>query len=700
MRYRIIILTVALLNGLVSAAAFVEPPAISRVAGETVVTFSVSASTDAEVAVLDASGKVVRHLAAGVLGGTVAPPLPFDSASGLRQSVEWDGLDDDGRNLRNPPYRVRVRLGVVPVFDKRIHIRDAAIVPTVWLGACPAVPVGVQHAMGWGLDTILDTSDLIPDNHPVWFTCKAIAAYGERNPDSTYKVAFYDGGTSMLDMTVSNDNDDIVLKYEVYPATGSAGMELFPNLFRISGVTGQLVKRWAPSLINPPPYTGPVKALVTGEPEFSWNGQSILHGSATYLSGGLYRGYNQPLFRFTPDGAPLAFTSGPNVGSNVMFRPPVGSTRIRQQGLTAGPDGSIYTIRQQYVYPNYPDSAGRVSGSGALVVTQYDSVGNVLRDSIVTSTTNIQGIRVDSRGNIFLGVRMKPYPDTIPNNLKSRVTGGLSDRYSQAMRAAQFASSIVKFGPQGGSIAVNTAGPYNNQLFVHSTVTAPITIKNERLAVTGAKWVNAGSSFLTTYYTMAQCFCYNPRFDVDRFGRLVFPNPLENEYKAVDNNGNAIFRVHNRDLFKSDGIRVGLVTSVEATDRGLYLGDRTNNQILVMKWRAEAEAALDIPDSLVAVSEAALPGASPLSLRIVPNPFHSVTAVSFTLQAGTAVKAGVYDVSGRLVRELMNGTGAAGRNALVWDGRESNGKNAAAGLYLLRLTSDRFRMQRSMLLAR
>jgi len=60
-------------------AHFVKKP-VARADGDQVrLEFAVSAFTDVEVAILDAQGKVVRHLAAGVLGKNAPPPLQKDS---------------------------------------------------------------------------------------------------------------------------------------------------------------------------------------------------------------------------------------------------------------------------------------------------------------------------------------------------------------------------------------------------------------------------------------------------------------------------------------------------------------------------------------------------------------------------------------------------------------------------------------------
>jgi len=61
---------------LVGEVSFSSKPSASK-AGEAVkVAFAVSAPTDVEVAVLSGDGKVVRHLAAGVLGAKNPPPEP------------------------------------------------------------------------------------------------------------------------------------------------------------------------------------------------------------------------------------------------------------------------------------------------------------------------------------------------------------------------------------------------------------------------------------------------------------------------------------------------------------------------------------------------------------------------------------------------------------------------------------------------
>ena len=91
-------------------ASFSKPPVATKTNGNTKIAFTLDAATDVEVAILDARGQVVRHLAAGVLGPGSSPPAPLKA--GLSQELEWDGKDDYGQNVSGGPFKVRVRAGM------------------------------------------------------------------------------------------------------------------------------------------------------------------------------------------------------------------------------------------------------------------------------------------------------------------------------------------------------------------------------------------------------------------------------------------------------------------------------------------------------------------------------------------------------------------------------------------------------------
>lgn len=92
------------------APRLVAGPAAERAGRGVVIRFAVSRETDAEVAIVDAEGRVVRHLAAGRLGRNA--PKPFRAGS-LTQTLSWNGTDDAGKPVGDlSKLRVRVGLGL------------------------------------------------------------------------------------------------------------------------------------------------------------------------------------------------------------------------------------------------------------------------------------------------------------------------------------------------------------------------------------------------------------------------------------------------------------------------------------------------------------------------------------------------------------------------------------------------------------
>jgi DNA-binding beta-propeller fold protein YncE len=107
--------------GLPRRASFAKKPSAEKADGKVILSFAVSGPTDATVEILDAKGKVVRHLGAAALGAE-KPAAPF--APGLSQSLEWDLRDDAGRPARGGPFRARVRLGLEAEFDRFIGWKE------------------------------------------------------------------------------------------------------------------------------------------------------------------------------------------------------------------------------------------------------------------------------------------------------------------------------------------------------------------------------------------------------------------------------------------------------------------------------------------------------------------------------------------------------------------------------------------------
>lgn len=642
---KIILIRVLILSFLYSAhsAVFVDAPRLVEESGKAVITFSTDMSTDVEVGIIDVNAKVVRHLAAGVIGGTRAAPEPLQT--GLSQRLEWDGLDDYGKVIYSGPFKARIRLGVTPEFERKIKPQ------TMYSRFFGTTNAG---------DSLRSIGDVIDTGHPVWHSGMSNGFY--------VAVAGYD-------MTVSDETDEIFLQaFNPYAY-------VYATIIRINGRTGAFNGAWPirtnattlfPKVIGGDTLCGSSPQF--GEPVLDWHGRYLLRDEGS--------GCNN-IYRFNLDGTPLNYANG----QHIMVQPRHSGADYRQRGIASGPDGSVY-------HGHWRLARDTAKGTPMLYVSKYDSNGNSINEKLLQVNANIgQGIRVDLKGNIFLGVRMKPLRDTVPRHLEGRLDGGWGVKFSQRYWAQELYGSIVKFGPGGGTILADPTGD------LMGASTNLYGREGEGKAV-GMQWLYYGASFQATHNTgrANACWCYTPRFDVDRFGRVLFPNPFENEFVCLDNNGNMVFRVRNRDLLNS--VKIGLASGVQATDRAVYLADKTNNQVVSLTWKADAEALLDVPT--MAVDRLHSPSQI-LSITAGPNPGNGTVLIRANLSREALLSPGVslriYDGTGRLVADLSRDI-AGGNPSIRWNGRDLSGGLVRSGVFYCRLIAGGRSVTRAITLVR
>jgi subtilisin-like proprotein convertase family protein len=84
-----------------------------------------------------------------------------------------------------------------------------------------------------------------------------------------------------------------------------------------------------------------------------------------------------------------------------------------------------------------------------------------------------------------------------------------------------------------------------------------------------------------------------------------------------------------------------------------------------------------------------------------PNPLGaSGTTIRFALPASVPARLAVYDVTGRLVRTLVDRALPAGPHRVVWDGRDQHGAAVRPGVYLYRLRAGSFAAARRLVVIR
>jgi flagellar hook capping protein FlgD/List-Bact-rpt repeat protein len=96
-------------------------------------------------------------------------------------------------------------------------------------------------------------------------------------------------------------------------------------------------------------------------------------------------------------------------------------------------------------------------------------------------------------------------------------------------------------------------------------------------------------------------------------------------------------------------------------------------------------------------------GSTPIVARLraaQPSPFLENTSVVYELAVGGPVELAIYDVSGRLLRVLVNEVVGSGPHTAAWDGTDDAGRRVPPGIYLLSLTTGDQRLTRRVVKAK
>ncbi len=83
-----------------------------------------------------------------------------------------------------------------------------------------------------------------------------------------------------------------------------------------------------------------------------------------------------------------------------------------------------------------------------------------------------------------------------------------------------------------------------------------------------------------------------------------------------------------------------------------------------------------------------------------PNPFNATTRIAYDLPRNATIKVKIFDMDGRCVATLVDGTQAAGSHHIVWNGTGQTGQSVPSGEYFCRIQADAFSEVIKMLLLR
>jgi flagellar hook assembly protein FlgD len=81
-----------------------------------------------------------------------------------------------------------------------------------------------------------------------------------------------------------------------------------------------------------------------------------------------------------------------------------------------------------------------------------------------------------------------------------------------------------------------------------------------------------------------------------------------------------------------------------------------------------------------------------------PNPFNPITSLRYDLPNDGLVNITVYDMMGRAVITLVNGSQTAGFKSIQWNSTNDRNEPVSAGLYLYTIQAGEFSQTRKMVL--
>ena len=98
---------------------FAQKPSVAREGDRITIAFETKGLCDVTVAIENAAGIIIRHLACGVLGPKAPPPFQKDSK---KQVLVWDGKNDKAEYVDDKnAVTVRVSLGLKPQFERTLY---------------------------------------------------------------------------------------------------------------------------------------------------------------------------------------------------------------------------------------------------------------------------------------------------------------------------------------------------------------------------------------------------------------------------------------------------------------------------------------------------------------------------------------------------------------------------------------------------
>ena len=140
----------------------------------------------------------------------------------------------------------------------------------------------------------------------------------------------------------------------------------------------------------------------------------------------------------------------------------------------------------------------------------------------------------------------------------------------------------------------------------------------------------------------------------------------------------------------------------------LMLYSNDNYEEMTFKYYNSLDEEIDLVEKIIFVPDMHLNNAidpyvmtdeHPLTYSLsnaYPNPFNPTTTISYSIADNISnLQISVYDIQGRLVERLYNGSQNKGEHKIIW-----NASNLASGLYFVQMIADKHQFTNKVMLVK
>jgi hypothetical protein len=257
-----------------------------------------------------------------------------------------------------------------------------------------------------------------------------------------------------------------------------------------------------------------------------------------------------------------------------------------------------------------------------------------------------------------------------------------------------------------------------------SGVSAPSTLVWLKREGSGDLWVNIGGNIVDGNLESDQINLFSEFAIGSETGDNPLPVELQDFYAEVVHGGielhwitaseldNAGFKVYRKDgdlpgFQNLEGLIQGAGTTSEPQEYS-FTDNNVQPDVLYTYQIADVEEgtnketlhpAITIMATKEALQAKEIPEAFALHANY-PNPFNPTTTIEFDVPVGTYnyTSLRIYDVSGKLVKTLIDEPMEPGYHSVIWDGKDDDGKSVNSGVYIYKMTTESYHKTRRCIL--